>query len=134
MDNRSSIHYRVRLSPSIPPPRMPLALRAPTAGFSPSLSSSLRLILPLEGFSSDVANDFPAAFYFLDGRHYLNSPNLVTLLIRPYAASFSALDRGRFLCPIGTDFIAFRKVLAALRLHDRPIDAIRTSPLSRSIA
>ena len=113
---------------------MPLALRAPLRSSSLALCGSLRLILPLEGLPGDVANDFPTAFYFLDGRHYLNSPNLVTLLIRPYAASFSALDRGRFLCPIGTDFIAFRKVLAALRLHDRPIDAIRTSPLSRSTA
>ena len=58
--------------PSIPPPRMPLALRPPLRSTCLALRSSLRLILPLEGFSSDIANDFPAALDFLDGRHYLN--------------------------------------------------------------
>ena len=49
---------------------MPLSLRPPPRSGSLTLRSSLRLILPLEGFSSDIANDFPAALDFLD-RHSL---------------------------------------------------------------
>ena len=54
---------------------MPLALRAPLRSACLALRSSLRLILPLEGFSSDIAHDFPAALDFLDG-HSLNPPFL----------------------------------------------------------
>ena len=49
---------------------MPLALRAPLRSTCLALCGSLRLILPLEGLPGDEANDFQAALYFLDGRHY----------------------------------------------------------------
>ena len=54
---------------------MPLALRAPPRSSSLALCGSLRLILPLEGLPGDVANDFPAALDFLDGRHSLLPPS-----------------------------------------------------------
>ena len=68
---------------------MPLALRAPLRSTCLALCSSLRLILPLEGLPGDVANDFPAALDFLDGRHSLLPPKWCEIEENTFARSDS---------------------------------------------
>ena len=106
---------------SIPPPRMPLALRAPLRSTCLALRRSLRLVHLLERLLRDVANDFPAALDSLDGRHYFF----------PFFGFLRKFVAGEYLfCPLksGDLYNVFLR-----KLNHSSLLAIRTSPLSRSI-